>query len=86
MVPSLERELGSGVGVGATVVWIFTGHSRLDGRVEIVHRAYDKATERNYSGPIVKLIYAICELRNDVQKGSDLAVMPLGDVFAGMNG
>jgi exopolysaccharide biosynthesis operon protein EpsL len=44
-------------GVGATVAWTPSGHSRLDGRVEAVSRKYDQATQRNYSGPIVKATY-----------------------------
>lgn len=43
--------------VGGTVAWAFTGHSRLDGRVEVVNREYDENTTRNYSGPIVRAIY-----------------------------
>ncbi|MGZ5038648.1 MAG: outer membrane beta-barrel protein, partial [Usitatibacter sp.] len=43
--------------VGGTVAWAFTGHSRLDGRVELVNRKYDENTARNYSGPIVRAIY-----------------------------
>jgi exopolysaccharide biosynthesis operon protein EpsL len=43
--------------VGATVVWIPAGHSRFDGRVEAVRREYEQATQRNYSGPIVRALY-----------------------------
>lgn len=44
-------------GAGASVVWILTPHSRLDGRVEYVRRIYDQATERNYRGPIMRALY-----------------------------
>lgn len=44
-------------GVGATAIWIVTGHSRLDGRIEAVTRKYDQGSQRNYSGPIVKALY-----------------------------
>jgi exopolysaccharide biosynthesis operon protein EpsL len=44
-------------GAGATVVWIPTGLSRFDGRVEWVRRTYEQNTQRNYSGPIVKALY-----------------------------
>ena len=44
-------------GVGAMTTWIFTGHSRFDGRVEAVTRKYDQGTHRNYSGPIMKALY-----------------------------
>ena len=44
-------------GVGALATWIFTGHSRFDGRIEGVSRKYDQGSQRNYSGPIVKALY-----------------------------
>ncbi len=44
-------------GVGAMATWVFTGHSRFDGRVEAVTRKYDQGSQRNYSGPIVKALY-----------------------------
>jgi exopolysaccharide biosynthesis operon protein EpsL len=44
-------------GLGAMTTWIFTGHSRFDGRIEFVQRKYDQGTQRNYSGPIVKALY-----------------------------
>jgi exopolysaccharide biosynthesis operon protein EpsL len=44
-------------GVGAMVTWVLTGHSRFDGRVDAVHRVYEQVTQRNYSGPIVRLLY-----------------------------
>jgi len=44
-------------GLGAMTTWIFTGHSRFDGRVELVQRKYDQGTDRNYRGPIVKALY-----------------------------
>jgi exopolysaccharide biosynthesis operon protein EpsL len=44
-------------GVGVMTTWIFTGHSRFDGRVEVVNRKYEQASQRNYSGPILKAQY-----------------------------
>ena len=44
-------------GIGAMATWIFTGHSRFDGRLEGVTRKYDQGTQRNYSGPIMKALY-----------------------------
>lgn len=45
------------VGVGGMVTWIFTPHSRFDGRVEYVRRNYDQFSARDYRGPIVKALY-----------------------------
>jgi exopolysaccharide biosynthesis operon protein EpsL len=45
------------IGVGAQAVWILTGHSRFDGRVDYVRRTYDQASGRNYRGPMAKLLY-----------------------------
>jgi exopolysaccharide biosynthesis operon protein EpsL len=44
-------------GLGVTMVWLPAGHSRFEGRVEMVQREYDQATERNYRGPIVRALY-----------------------------
>ena len=44
-------------GIGATVVWLPAGHSKFEGRLELVKREYEQATERNYSGPIVRALY-----------------------------
>jgi hypothetical protein len=44
-------------GIGATVVWLPAGHSRFEGRVEAVRREYEQATQRNYTGPIVRALY-----------------------------
>jgi exopolysaccharide biosynthesis operon protein EpsL len=44
-------------GVGATVVYNPAGHSRLEGRVELVRREYEQATDRNYTGPILHALY-----------------------------
>jgi exopolysaccharide biosynthesis operon protein EpsL len=44
-------------GLGATVVWLPAGHSRFEGRVEAVRREYQQATQRNYTGPIVRALY-----------------------------
>lgn len=44
-------------GVGGTVNWVISGHSRLEGRAEWVRRLYEQATERNYSGPILRALY-----------------------------
>ena len=45
------------LGIGATVIWVPSPFSRFEGRVEAVNRQYEQATERNYSGPIVKALY-----------------------------
>lgn len=44
-------------GIGAAITWIATPHSRFEGRFDWVHRLYDQASERNYSGPIVRALY-----------------------------
>ena len=44
-------------GLGATVVWNPAGHSRLEGRLELVKREYEQATDRNYTGPIIHALY-----------------------------
>ena len=44
-------------GIGATVVWLPAGHSKFEGRLELVRREYEQATERNYSGPIIRALY-----------------------------
>ena len=44
-------------GLGGTVNWVISGHSRLEGRAEWVRRLYEQATERNYSGPILRALY-----------------------------
>ncbi len=44
-------------GIGANTIWVPTPHSRFDGRIEVVRREYQQATQRNYSGPILKALY-----------------------------
>jgi hypothetical protein len=44
-------------GVGATVVWNPAGHSRFDGKLEVVRREYEQVTDRNYTGPIIHALY-----------------------------
>jgi hypothetical protein len=44
-------------GIGATLIWLPAGHSRFEGRVEAVRREYEQATQRNYTGPIVRALY-----------------------------
>jgi exopolysaccharide biosynthesis operon protein EpsL len=44
-------------GSGVSVAWIANGLSRLDGRLEWVRRTYEEATQRNYGGPIGRLLY-----------------------------
>ena len=44
-------------GIGANTIWVPTPHSRFEGRIEAVRREYQQATQRNYSGPIVRALY-----------------------------
>ena len=44
-------------GIGGTVIYNPAGHSRFEGRVELVRREYEQATDRNYTGPIVHALY-----------------------------
>lgn len=44
-------------GVGATATWNLTGHSRFDGRIELIRRRYTEFTERNYTGPAMRVLY-----------------------------
>jgi hypothetical protein len=44
-------------GLGATAIWVATPHSRFEGRVEAVRREYEQATQRNYTGPIIRGSY-----------------------------
>jgi hypothetical protein len=44
-------------GIGANAIWVPSPHSRFEGRVEAVRRVYEQATQRNYSGPIVRALY-----------------------------
>lgn len=42
---------------GVTTTWNLSGHSRFDGRLELVRRSYKEFTGRNYTGPIVRALY-----------------------------
>ena len=42
---------------GVAVVWVINGISRLDGRLEMARRTYEETTQRNYSGPIGRILY-----------------------------
>ncbi len=44
-------------GVGATTTWNLTGHSRFDGRLEVIRRRYNEFTSRNYQGPALRALY-----------------------------
>ncbi|HUQ27202.1 MAG TPA: outer membrane beta-barrel protein [Usitatibacter sp.] len=44
-------------GMGGAIVWVPAGHSRFVGRVEGVHREYKQATQRNFRGPILRVLY-----------------------------
>jgi len=44
-------------GVGTNVVWNPAGHSKLEGKLELVRREYKQATDRNYTGPIIHALY-----------------------------
>ena len=44
-------------GAGVTTAWVFTPHSRFDGNIFLVHRAYDEDTRRNFSGVTGRALY-----------------------------
>lgn len=44
-------------GVGVTTTWNLSGHSRFDGRLEVIRRRYNEFTQRNYQGAAFKALY-----------------------------
>ncbi|HSW84645.1 MAG TPA: outer membrane beta-barrel protein [Usitatibacter sp.] len=44
-------------GLGTNVVWNPAGHSKFEGKLELVRREYKQATDRNYTGPIIHALY-----------------------------
>ena len=42
---------------GVTATWNLAGHSRFDGRLEVVRRNYKEFTQRDYTGPIARALY-----------------------------
>jgi len=43
--------------IGVQGRWLFTAHSRLDGRVDYTRREYEQFTNRDYSGPTARGTY-----------------------------